>query len=436
MLGFKKAPENPLDESKFQSKGVNKLKLLEVKVEPHLERVKKFSPKEIEAVQAAAKEKNVVFSKLAVNYTTEMPLTKGVLIGYADAWIGFLSADSKAAGNGQLKESLKKISNDFGTLSQSKLNSEFLAYSLENVKASLDSSSFAGGEGSGEAELLAETKKAIKQVDECIDAYEKVISGMGGDKENQKMSIYKKLVADKEFLAVQQFIMHNVRMVANRKEEFAAQISTLESRRKALSDAINKTDIDLEVSSFKKWGKKALGLFGAGTGGLVIFATAKDQIFHYLNSLPATAQTIVAGIGLALGAAVVFATAAPDLTKEFFQDRVLKGYGKKIDRIKKKMNDYIQSNLRVVGYKVIKEAAYTGYLGNLKPEGAPVDIVRAAYEGDFRTIRRWYEAEVARQLESRTIGQAIRKIWSRVAGASNESPELSIEVAAQEEKKP
>ncbi len=397
--------QNPFSAEFFQLNGTNELKRVGVEMTPALSGVQAFPAPEVEALRGLkAKLPQVDFEKLPVNYTTEMPVARGNIIGVASAKIYLASPQEN--GKTDAKETIAHVDkalDDLQKLMAEKYPSEFVVEMIGKTKQDLSSLKVSKN---GEA-MLAEAnlakvnafEKQISDIDAVVKAmYEAGMAGLG---------IYRKLRVDLDYLrAMDDFIDNTVKKVQSVRADLGKKYASLQHRLSNIETALEHTE---PRTWMDKLGGILKGLTGVGLVSTATFIAAKGEIMHFLEQISNMPNLIYAGAVFVVGMAVVGVYLSVDVWKALRQNHYIKAYGKRMDKLVKSGIEYTRRNLKVVGFKATKEAAFAGYIEALQGEASERYLV-AAYQGDFDAINAIYDQQVDRMAGKRTLGWQFRRL--------------------------
>jgi len=403
----KQPAQNLFSVQLFQAKNTNALKRMGVPLSSNLNEVVAFPKSELDALKALKADlPDVNFQKLPLNCTTEMPVSRGMLIDVASAKVYLVSPSNGKNGNGASSNetiaAVEKMFPDLKALLSEKFNSEFVINAIDKTAESLK-----GLKLSKNGDLLVEAQqKSVSDFEKLVADIESIIGKMY-EKGMTDSSIYRKLIVDLAYLqAMNGFINNSVKKVQSVRADLNKKYSSLQHRLDNITTAIEKTE---PRTWLDKAGDFIKGLTGLGLVGTATFVAAKGELMAALTAISNIPNVIYAGTVLAAAMVGVTVYLSIDVWKALRQNYYIKKYENRMDRLVQKGIEYTRRNLKIVGFKATKEAAFSGYLEALQGE-ASAEYLAAAFQGDFDTINSIYDRQVDRMMGKRSISRFLRRI--------------------------
>ena len=401
----RRAPIDPFNANLFQVKGNNAIRRLGISVSADLSKLTPFPSSELAELKKLEPElQGIDVHKLPLLYTTQLPISRGTLIDTASSMM-FLSVPPVSKnGNGGSANTvvvLQKIMADYKSLSKEKINSEFLDLMLEKTAGDIQNIRIdANGDFLKEAAI-----KRRQNFEKLISDINAVLQKMH-EKGLEGTSIYKKLTVDLDYLEdMHGFIRNSIKKVQSVRLNLNKMYISLERRQKNLEDALDKTETKDTLDKFITLAKY---VFGSAFIGAATFLAAKGEALKILETLSNSPNIWLIGISTGILTLVVIISLSMEILKAFQKNNFIKiFYGMKEKVIKKAVN-YTHRNLKVIGYKATKEAAFAGYLEALQSE-ASKKYLAAAFQGEFDTINKIYDRQVDRMLGEHTLGYYFRR---------------------------
>jgi len=385
--------------------GANELKRLGVPMSPTLEGITPFPRKELAKLKALEPElEGIDVHKLPLLYTTQLPISRGALIDVASSELFLAVPPTNKNGNGGAANTiiaLEKLVADYKSLSAEKINSEFLKLMVEKTEGDLKNIKI-DNNGDFLKEAAMKKKANFEKLVNDIDSVLKKMHEKGLEYTN----IYKKLTVDLEYLnAMQGFISNAIKKVQSVRLDLNKKYASLEHRQQNIELALETTEtknILDQVLSLAKW------VFGTAAFGAATFLAAKGEALKILQEISHSPNLMFIGIGAGLVGLGIFVKLSIEMWKAFQKNRFIKIYGKRKEKVTKKAVDYTHNNLKVIGYKATKEAAFAGYLEALQGEVSEKYMI-AAFQGEFGAINKIYDRQVDRMLGEHTLGYRFRR---------------------------
>ncbi|MCX6770636.1 MAG: hypothetical protein NTX79_01130 [Candidatus Micrarchaeota archaeon] len=409
---------DPFDPNLFQARNSNELFRLGVKMSPSLKDLTPFPKEELAKLkELEPKLEGIDIHKLPLLYTTQMPIRRGTLIDMASSEMFLAVPPASKNGNGESASTvvaLEKLVADYKLLSAEKLNSGFLSLMVEKVENGLKNIKI-DDDGDFLKQSALKKKGNFEKLVKDIEFVLKTMHENGMD----STSIYKKLTVDLGYLNdMQGFISNAIKKVQSVRLDLNKKYLSLERRKKNLEDALDKTETKTVLDKLITLGKLILG---SAFVGAATFITARGEALKILEKLSDSPNLVFIGIGLGLAVLGVLVYISMETLKAFQKNHFTKVFDKKEEKVIKKAVDYTRRNLKVIGYKATKEAAFTGYLEALQGEASETYLA-AAYQADFDVINRIYDRQVDRMLGERTF-------LSRIAGLFRRNTEKKMDAA-------
>jgi len=400
------APD-PFGASLFQQKHNNELKRMGVLLSPNIRELMAFPKAELDALKGLKAElPDVNFQKLPLNYTTEMPISRGSLIDVASAKVYLISPSNGKNGNGAASNetiaAIEKMFPDLKALLAEKFNSEFVSNAIDKTAEALASLKL-----SKNGDMLVEAQqKSVFNFDKLVSDIEAVIAKMY-EKGMTDLGIYKKLTVDLAYLqGMNGFINNSVKKVQSVRADLNKKYSSLQHRLDNITTAIEKTE---PRTWLDKIGDFVKGLTGLGLVGTATFVAAQGELMTVLAAVSKIPNVIYSGAVLAVAMLGVGIYLSIDVWKALRQNYYIKLYEKRMDKLVRKGIEYTRRELKVIGFKATKEAAFSGYLEALQGE-ASTEYLAAAYQGDFDAINNIYDRQVGKIMGKRSFGRLLRRI--------------------------
>ena len=417
---------DPFSPKLFQVKGTNELRRLGISMSPRLSELTLFPPEELAKLKELEPElKGIDVHKLPLLYTTQLPISRGNLIDVASSEMFLAVPPTNKNGNGGATStlvSLEKLVADYKSLSAEKINSEFLKLMVEKAEGELKNLKI-DNNGDFLKETATKKKANFEKLVADIDLVLKIMHEKGLD----GTSIYKKLTVDLDYLnSMQGFISNSIKKVQSVRLNLNKKYVSLERREQNIEDALEKTETKNILDQIITLSKYVFGtvMFGAAT-----FLAAKGEALKILEKISESPNLAFIGIGAGLVGLGIFIKLSMEVWKASQKNFFIKIYDKRKEKVIKKAVDYTRRNLKVIGYKATKEAAFTGYLEALQGE-ASEKYLAAAFQGGFDVINRIYDRQVDRMLGERTLGYYFRRFADMFRGNSERKMDAAIRKTA------
>ena len=257
-------------------------------------------------------------------------------------------------------------------------------------------------------------------IDKILEKMNKDYLGKGGiySTLSEHPPIYNKMKIDLEFMQqMKDFIIHQVTNISAFREERNAFMQTLINLRENMIGAIRSTDTRNNYDRIIK-GLKILG--SSVVIGTATFITAKTQLIDVFSSFTKFPELVyVATIGMAaIGAFIMDMTI--QIRKKSKENRYIKRYDEKIRKVMNEVKEYVRTYLKLVGYKVTKLMANTGYLEALQWDVSN-EYLAAAYKGDYSKLNKIYDCQVKDTLYPHRFHKVLRQLVFHFSKKQRES---------------
>lgn len=390
----------------FQTLRSSKLRRAGVPLTGDLSTVTPFSRHELEKfktqVESLEELKGVDFHRLSLDYTTQLPITRGQLIDVASSLIYLIAPlPGKNWANGGLGiDAIRKLISDYGALAREKVRSDFLDLAIAQAENALN-----GLAPAKNSDILQEeAEKMLQQFQKSVSDLELVVKAMF-DKGLTEMSIYTKLSIDLEFMVENRgFIYNALKKNKSVRADLHKKYASLEQQLSNIRHALDHTDPHTSLGNVVKIAK---WLFASVFVGSATTLAAKGELISLLMAISQTPNLIYVSIVGGLIGLGFAAEMSLEIWKAFRENHYIKKYENKQEKLIRNAIEYTRKHLKLIGFKFTKEAAFTGYIEALQDEVSGKYLI-AAYKGDFATINAIYDRQSDRMIGEHTIGYYFR----------------------------